>query len=140
MNARALTKALRGQWHGSYGTARCPAHDDRHPSLSITERDGKLLAHCHAGCDQGAVWDALKGQGLVGHIDQDRSSRQREISTCAPRAVAAKDRTAAACQASVYVGSLFRSGSLSFAVVATRRIIYPERHLSIGKATWPREW
>ncbi len=69
MTDRALTKALRGQWHGNYGTARCPAHDDRNPSLSITERDGKLLVHCHAGCDQGAVWDALKGMGLVGQDD-----------------------------------------------------------------------
>ena len=29
MNAESLTKALGGRWHGSYGTARCPAHDDR---------------------------------------------------------------------------------------------------------------
>ena len=62
MTVRTLTKALRGQWHGSYGTACCPAHDDKNPSLSITERDGKLLVYCHAGCDQGAVWDALNRQ------------------------------------------------------------------------------
>jgi putative DNA primase/helicase len=29
--------------------ARCPAHEDRNPSLSITRRDRWLL-HCHAGC------------------------------------------------------------------------------------------
>jgi len=29
----------------------CPAHDDRHPSLAITEgENGKWLAHCHADC------------------------------------------------------------------------------------------
>jgi hypothetical protein len=29
----------------------CPAHDDRHPSLSISEgRGGRILFHCHAGC------------------------------------------------------------------------------------------
>ena len=49
-----LTRALSGFWHGSYGTAICPAHHDRHPSLSITERDGKLLVKCHAGCEQAA--------------------------------------------------------------------------------------
>src|SRR5690606_6251 len=32
-------------------TARCPAHDDRRNSLSVSEGDrGKLLAYCHAGC------------------------------------------------------------------------------------------
>lgn len=31
--------------------ARCPAHDDRHPSLSIGEtNDEKVLLKCHAGC------------------------------------------------------------------------------------------
>lgn len=32
--------------------ARCPAHDDRSPSLSISEgNDGQLLLRCFAGCD-----------------------------------------------------------------------------------------
>src|SRR5260370_27954879 len=39
--------------------ARCPAHDDRNPSLSINQRDGKWLLHCHAGCTPGAVCDAV---------------------------------------------------------------------------------
>lgn len=31
--------------------ARCPAHDDRGPSLAIREtEDGKVLVHCFAGC------------------------------------------------------------------------------------------
>ncbi len=31
--------------------ALCPAHDDRNPSLSISEgEDGKILVHCHHGC------------------------------------------------------------------------------------------
>src|SRR5690606_14689172 len=31
--------------------ARCPAHDDREPSLSIAEGDdGRVLLTCHAGC------------------------------------------------------------------------------------------
>ncbi len=52
MNAEALTKALGGRWHGSYGTARCPAHDDRSPSLSIRDGvDGELVFNCVAGCE-----------------------------------------------------------------------------------------
>ena len=45
--------------------ARCPAHDDRKPSLSITDaKDGKVLVHCHAGCDQEHVIAALRTRGL----------------------------------------------------------------------------
>lgn len=36
---------------GSGYTARCPAHDDRSPSLSVCEgSDGRILLYCHAGC------------------------------------------------------------------------------------------
>jgi len=40
--------------------ARCPAHDDRTPSLSISlAPEGHLLVHCHAGCDTKAVMSAV---------------------------------------------------------------------------------
>jgi DNA primase len=36
--------------------ARCPAHDDHHPSLSIREgRNGRVLLHCWAGCETAEV-------------------------------------------------------------------------------------
>ena len=36
-----------GRW-----SARCPAHDDKGPSLSIKETDDeRVLIHCFAGCD-----------------------------------------------------------------------------------------
>jgi hypothetical protein len=38
--------------NGKQWTAKCPAHDDRNPSLSISEGDdGKVLLNCHTGCD-----------------------------------------------------------------------------------------
>jgi putative DNA primase/helicase len=44
---------------------RCPAHDDRNPSLSVSDTDdGRLLVHCFAGCPQDRVIDALKARGL----------------------------------------------------------------------------
>lgn len=49
---------------GRSGVARCPAHDDHTPSLSVSDRDGRVLVHCHAGCDQRAVLDALAERGL----------------------------------------------------------------------------
>lgn len=40
-------------------TAKCPAHDDRQSSLSIGEKDGKILFHCFAGCSAESVADKL---------------------------------------------------------------------------------
>lgn len=39
--------------------ARCPAHEDKHQSLSIGEKDGNILIHCHAGCSANAIVGAL---------------------------------------------------------------------------------
>ena len=66
MNAQEIVKALGGRWHGADGTARCPAHDDHEPSLSVRDGDGgRLLTHCFSGCSAEAVWAALRGRGLV---------------------------------------------------------------------------
>ena len=65
MRADEIADALEGRKAGKGWTARCPAHDDRKPSLSISEgQDGKVLVHCHAGCDQESVITALKERGL----------------------------------------------------------------------------
>jgi hypothetical protein len=44
---------------GDEYSALCPAHDDRTSSLSIAEKSGKILIHCHAGCTAEAVVDAV---------------------------------------------------------------------------------
>lgn len=44
--------------------ACCPAHDDRNPSLSITDADDKILVHCFSGCSQDEVLNALRDQGM----------------------------------------------------------------------------
>src|SRR5262245_27581615 len=42
-------------------TARCPAHEDARPSLSIgTAEDGRILLRCFAGCDLTAIVSALR--------------------------------------------------------------------------------
>ena len=66
MDARGIALALQGRKAGQGWLASCPAHDDRHPSLSLADgQDGRLLARCHAGCEWTAILDALRGLGLV---------------------------------------------------------------------------
>ena len=44
-----------GKW-----ISRCPAHEDRSPSLSIREmEDGPSLINCFGGCGAGDVLDAI---------------------------------------------------------------------------------
>lgn len=44
-----------GQW-----SARCPAHDDKRQSLSISQgKDGQVLLKCHAGCTVESITSAL---------------------------------------------------------------------------------
>lgn len=64
--AQRITAALQGRWYGRYGLARCPAHGDKTPSLTLADGpSGRLLAHCKTGCDFRDVLDALRGRGIV---------------------------------------------------------------------------
>ena len=65
-----------GRWQ-----ARCPAHDDRHPSLALRElEDGRVLLHCFAGCEAenvlaavGLEFDALFPPKPIGdHVKRER--------------------------------------------------------------------
>lgn len=40
-------------------SARCPAHDDHNPSLSVSEGKHGVLVYCHAGCTADSVVRAL---------------------------------------------------------------------------------
>jgi putative DNA primase/helicase len=85
MTAEIVAKALGGRKVGFAWMARCPAHDDRKPSLSIRDGDdGKVLLRCHAGCEQAQVIDALRARGLW---DENRR-RQHWFTRFAPRAAA----------------------------------------------------
>jgi putative DNA primase/helicase len=65
MSAETIARALGGQRAGATWMARCPAHDDSSPSLSISAgTNGEVLVRCHAGCDQRDVIAALSKRGL----------------------------------------------------------------------------
>ncbi|WIM11287.1 toprim domain-containing protein [Enhydrobacter sp.] len=59
-----LIGGLRARRSGAGWIARCPAHDDRTPSLGLSLRDGRVLVHCFAGCTQAEVIAALSRRGL----------------------------------------------------------------------------
>jgi hypothetical protein len=61
--AEDLTGRLGGRWHGSYGEARCPVHDDRSPSLTIRDGERAPLVKCHRGCDPRHVVTVLRNTG-----------------------------------------------------------------------------
>jgi hypothetical protein len=65
MNAEMIASALGGSRAGAGWVARCPAHDDRRPSLSLRDSSsGLVLVRCHAGCEQEHVIAALRARGL----------------------------------------------------------------------------
>jgi hypothetical protein len=43
-----------GRWY-----ARCPAHADKSPSLSVRETADKVLLHCFSGCDPSDILAAV---------------------------------------------------------------------------------
>jgi DNA primase len=44
----------KGKW-----MACCPAHQDKSPSLAVTEADDRVLVHCFSGCDTQDVTAAI---------------------------------------------------------------------------------
>lgn len=62
MSAEALISRLdrpkqtgRGTW-----VCRCPAHEDKSPSMTIREvEDGRVLLHCFAGCSVESILGAV---------------------------------------------------------------------------------
>jgi hypothetical protein len=56
--------------------ARCPAHEDHDPSLSLRPIEGQVLIYCHAGCDTRDVLAAL-GMGWADLYDNPRGAEYR---------------------------------------------------------------
>lgn len=63
-SAEDIARALNGRREGRGWMARCPAHDDSTPSLSISQADDRVLVHCFSGCSQHAVIDELRRRDL----------------------------------------------------------------------------
>ena len=70
--------------------AQCPAHEDRNPSLHVTDSNGKVLLYCHAGCAGKSILDAL-GLGDEALFDEKGKTREEVATTTTPM------RTATSC-------------------------------------------
>jgi len=67
-------KGRNGSW-----TARCPAHDDKGPSLAIRETDdGRILLHCFAGCPVDSVVGAI-GMDMTDLFPPDEKRRDYPV-------------------------------------------------------------
>jgi DNA primase len=125
--------------------ARCPVHEDRRPSLSISSgKDGKVLVRCHAGCDQRDLIAALQKRGLwptTGRLSGIARMPRRRIAE-EPDADALKRSAAAlaiwqASQAAeeTHVASYLRSRRLDVPALPALRFHAGLKHPSGG--VWP---
>lgn len=71
MIAAEVARALGGHRDGKWWSCRCPAHDDRSPSLSLCDGGRGLIVHCHAGCRRDEVVAQLHRFGL---LDRDAAA------------------------------------------------------------------
>jgi hypothetical protein len=83
----AIVQRLGGHWNGRYAMVRCPAHEDRTPSLSIRQGRTSILVHCFAGCDGADVMRAMRqvlgtvigNQMPIAEVSNERSAPFRRL-------------------------------------------------------------
>lgn len=71
-----VCQKLGAQPRGNQAMARCPAHEDRQASLSVSRGDKGVVLHCHAGCDTRAIAEAL-GLRMSDLFDEAPAPRER---------------------------------------------------------------
>ena len=127
--ATALGAARR---YGAWWSCRCPAHDDRSPSLSISDGDKALIVRCWAGCDPRDVLAELRRRGLL--PDRERTPSYRaganQTSTRQPHArqqqLAQDDRPKRAAMAKIiWDGAAEATGTPVVTYLAQRGIDVP---------------
>ena len=126
MTAETIAKALGGRKAGGSWMARCPAHDDHEPSLSIaTGNEGKVLVRCHAGCTQVAIIEALEVRGLWQGWDAHQRAYRSAPAPETHRKADALQKARRALVARIWRQSGPASGSLIARYLASRGIVSP---------------
>lgn len=74
MTTQEIISRLKGvKKQGSGWVAICPAHNDKSPSLSVSDGEEGTLLHCHAGCSYRQIMDALNLSEKDGFHDDSTS-------------------------------------------------------------------
>jgi putative DNA primase/helicase len=124
MSAKTIARALGGRRAGATWMARCPAHADREPSLSIKDGDGgRVLVRCHAGCNQQRLIATLRSRGLWTENGPRRFIRP------APRAATSQpdrdDAKRSKAALAIWHSAISADGSLVEAYLASRGLHLP---------------
>jgi hypothetical protein len=145
MTAETIARALGGHRAGATWMARCPVHEDRSPSLSISAgKDGKVLVRCHAGCDQRDLINALQKRGLwpttgrflgVARKPQRRIAEESDGEALQRSAAAVATWQASRAAEGTLVATYLRSRGLDIPALPALRFHAGLRHPSGG--VWP---
>lgn len=107
--------------------ACCPAHDDKSPSLAISEKDdGRILIHCFCGCSVYEVLDAvgLDMAALFPPRDIQHSKPERRPFNAADvlRAIGFESLVVAAAAVTLLTGEPFTQADRDRLILAAERI------------------
>jgi putative DNA primase/helicase len=145
MTAETIARALGGHGVGATWMARCPVHEDRSPSLSISAgKGGEVLVRCHAGCDQRDLIAALQERGLwrttgrasgVGLKHRQRIAEEPDADTLKRSAAALAIWQASRAAEKTPVATYLRSRGLDLPALPALRFHAGLKHPSGG--IWP---
>lgn len=125
MSAESIAFALGGRKSGRGWSARCPAHDDRNPSLSLGDSgNGRVWVRCFTGCTRDEVVASLKAMGLWTQGTSQKISRTLVRQTLNSTAIDDQKRTKYAL--SVWDSSVTAQGTLVESYLASRGLCMPQ--------------
>jgi len=123
--AEVIARVLGGRKVGKCWVARCPAHDDRTPSLSIRDaEDGKVLVRCHAGCEQARVIGVLRSRGLWAENDKHQFTKPVPRDTARDQVDCSETKRIRQALG-IWHAALPASGTLVEAYLASRGLQFP---------------
>ena len=112
---------------GGRGEWTCPAHEDRNPSLSVSNGDGRVLVKCHAGCTTEQVvaalgltvsdlFDEQPAQKTARRVEVDRYVYENEDGHPVFRVIRYDDKT--------FRQQRYDAGSWEWGIKGVRRVLF----------------